>query len=64
MSRRMQKVEGDCLTLSIEEAAAKLGVSRDAGYRAAKRGQIPVIEVGRLKRVPRARFERLLNEGE
>jgi hypothetical protein len=36
------------------------GLSRNASYEAAKKGQIPVIEVGRLKKVPTSWVRRTL----
>jgi hypothetical protein len=40
-------------TTSIPEAGAKYyGLNEDASYEAAKRGDIPFVQVGRLKRVP------------
>jgi excisionase family DNA binding protein len=47
-------------TISIEEAARELGISRNGAYEAAKRGEIPTIKIGRLLKVPVAPFERLL----
>jgi excisionase family DNA binding protein len=49
-------------TYSIEEAATVLGISRSAAYRAAARGEIPVLVVGRRKLVPAARLRELLGE--
>ena len=40
-------------TLSVDEYAALIGVSRDAVYDAVRRGQIPAVRVGRLIRIPR-----------
>jgi hypothetical protein len=42
------------LGLSIPEAGAMIGLGRNASYEAAKRGQIPTLEFGALKIVPRA----------
>ena len=40
-------------TLTVEEAAAVLGVSRATAYRAVKLGQVPSIRLGeKLVRVP------------
>jgi excisionase family DNA binding protein len=39
-----------------------LGLSRNASYEAARRGDIPTIRIGRLLRVPKAAFERLLDQ--
>ncbi|MCZ4652904.1 helix-turn-helix transcriptional regulator [Gordonia amicalis] len=52
-------------TVSIETAAAYLGVSRAYGYRLAKAGHIPTIRLGaRRLRVPAAALYKLLTEGE
>ena len=49
-------------TLSVPEAGRKyFGLSRNGSYDAAARGEIPVINVGRLKRVPIRLMERLLD---
>jgi excisionase family DNA binding protein len=48
-------------TLSIPEAGALyLGLSRNGSYDAAARGEIPYIQIGRLKRVPIQLMERML----
>jgi hypothetical protein len=48
-------------TISVPEAGRRYyGLSRDGSYRAAKRGDIPVISVGKLLRVPVAAMERIL----
>lgn len=49
-------------TLSVVEAAEILGIGRNSAYEAAGRGEIPVIRIGRLLRVPRAALERMLDE--
>jgi hypothetical protein len=50
-------------TLSIPEAGAQYyGLSKNGSYDAAKRGEIPYIEVGRLKRVPIVLMERKMEE--
>lgn len=48
------------LTVTIEEAGRLLGIGRDASYRAASRGQIPFIQVGRKRRVPVGKLAELL----
>jgi excisionase family DNA binding protein len=40
------------LTLTIEDAARLLGIGRGSAYEAARRGEIPVIRVGRRLLVP------------
>jgi hypothetical protein len=48
-------------TLSVPEAGARyFGIGRNAAYRAAKNGQIPVIWIGGLQRVPVEAMEQLL----
>jgi excisionase family DNA binding protein len=53
----------DRLTLTVEEAAATLGVSRASAYEAVRRGEIPAIRIGRRVLVPRAALDRLLSAG-
>jgi hypothetical protein len=51
------------LTISVPEAGARyFGLSRNASYDAAARGEIPTIRVGRLKRVPVRAMERKLDQ--
>ena len=47
-------------TVSVPEAGKWLGISRNAAYEAARRGEIPVIRIGRLLRVPVVALERML----
>ena len=54
-------MERRCLTVSVEEAGEILGCSRNTAYEAVRRGEIPVIRIGKLLRVPKAALERLLN---
>lgn len=53
-------VTSDRETVTIEEAATRLGVSVRGAYRAAKSGQLPTIRIGRRLLVPRAALERML----
>lgn len=48
--------------ITIPEAAEALGIGKNSAYEAAKRGEIPVLRIGRRLVVPRAAFERLLQE--
>ena len=51
-------------TISVPEAGRRyFGIGPYASYAAANAGQIPVIQVGRFKRVPVAVMERMLTEG-
>jgi hypothetical protein len=50
-------------TMSVPEAGlVYFGLGRNASYDAARRGEIPIIRVGRLVRVPVAAMERMLDE--
>jgi hypothetical protein len=50
------------LTISVPEAGEKyFGLCRAAAYSAASRGDIPVIRIGRLLRVPVRALERMLD---
>ena len=48
------------LTLTIVEAARRLGIGRNSAYEAARLGQLPTIRSGRRLLVPRAALESLL----
>jgi excisionase family DNA binding protein len=51
-----------CKTLSVPEAGKLYyGLSRNGSYDAARRGEIPVIRVGRQYRVPIAAMEKILD---
>ena len=52
----------ESLTITVEEAARLLGISRTLAYQAARSGEIPTIKVGRRILVPRAAFDRRLEE--
>jgi Helix-turn-helix domain len=50
------------LTISVPEAGKRyFGLCRNAAYDAAARGDIPVIKIGRLLRVPVRTLERMLD---
>jgi hypothetical protein len=49
------------LTLSVPEAGKRyFNLCRNASYSAAARGEIPVVKIGRLLRVPVRALERML----
>jgi Helix-turn-helix domain len=49
-------------TLSVPEAGKTyFGLSRNAAYAAAKRGDLPVIRVGKILRVPIRALDRMLD---
>jgi excisionase family DNA binding protein len=47
-------------TYTVEEAAAQLGVGRNACYEACHRGEIPNVRIGKRIVIPRAAFDRML----
>jgi Helix-turn-helix domain len=50
-------------TISVPEAGrVYFGLARNAAYEAARRGDIPVIRIGRMMRVPIVALERMLEE--
>jgi excisionase family DNA binding protein len=49
-------------TYSVPEAGRRLGLSKNAAYEAARRGELPVLRFNRKLRVPRVAFERMLAE--
>jgi excisionase family DNA binding protein len=48
------------LTLSVPEAGKRLGIGRSAAYQAAASGELPVLRIGGLLRVPKIALDRLL----
>ena len=49
------------LTLTVDEAAQALGLSRNSCYQAVDTGAIPSIRIGKRILIPRFALERLLN---
>ena len=52
----------DRSTVTVEEAAPIIGVSRGSAYAAARSGEIPTVRVGRRMVVPVVALRRLLGE--
>ena len=50
----------DRRTISVPQAGAQLGLGKNASYAAVKRGEIPVVKIGRRLLVPREAVDRLL----
>ena len=58
MSTRTDRIDN-----AVSAAGKKYyGLGRDGSYRAARRGDIPTVKVGRLLRVPVAAMERKLEQ--
>jgi excisionase family DNA binding protein len=51
------------LTYNIEEVGRLLGIGRNQAYEAARRGDFPTIKIGKRLLVPKAAFDRLLENG-
>jgi hypothetical protein len=58
-----KRVAQEPLTYSIPVAGGMAGLARNASYAAARRGEIPVMDFGWKKRVPGAKWRRILAEG-
>lgn len=58
----MTKQDDERLVYEVPEAGAMLGLTRNGSYEAAKRGDIPTIKIGKLLRVPKAAFHRMLEQ--
>jgi excisionase family DNA binding protein len=50
----------DRITLTVEEAGTRLGISRTLAYELVRRGEIPSIRLGRRVLVPIRSLERLV----
>jgi hypothetical protein len=51
------------LTISVPEAGRRyFGLSRNASYMAAARGELPTVRIGRLLRVPVRALEHMLDK--
>jgi excisionase family DNA binding protein len=60
MTKSITENEDQRLVYEVPEAGAMLGLTRNASYDAAKRGDIPTIRFGKLLRVPKAAFHKML----
>ena len=52
------------LTMTVEEAAIALGISRAFAYEAVTKGDIPCIRIGRRILIPKIALEKLLDSAE
>ena len=55
-------MEQENLTMTVEEAAAALNISRGLAYEAAHDGRIPTIRIGKRLLVSRRALKKLLEE--
>jgi excisionase family DNA binding protein len=51
---------GERRTMTVEDVARALGISRNTAYAAARRGDFPTVRIGSRVLVPREAFERWL----
>ena len=58
---RAKKALAEDLTVTVEDCAALLGLSRNGAYNAVRAGGIPSIRIGRSIRVPSAALRKLLS---
>lgn len=56
------EMEEERLTVTVEQAARILGISRGLAYQMAREGRIPTLRFGKRIVVPRKAIERLLQE--
>lgn len=60
----IEEKKKEALTLSLDEAATLLGVSRYSVYTQVRLGKISYIRVGKAYRIPRARLIAMIEDGE
>ena len=53
-------IDNEPKTLTVEEAARQLGISRASAYEGVRTGQIPSVRIGKRILIPLAALERLL----
>lgn len=59
-ARRSHGGDSLCLTVTVEEAARMLGISRGAAYTHARDGSLPTIRLGKRLLVPKVALDKLL----
>jgi len=65
MSKQIEAKPSDGVRLTYElwpEVGEMLGLTRNATYQSAKRGEIPTIRFGKLLKVPKAAFDRMMEQ--
>ncbi len=56
------QTESERLTMSVPEAARRLGIGRNQGYEAVRAGTIPSVKIGKRLLVPVVALERMLEK--
>ena len=59
-ARKTEAGDSLCLTVTVEEAARILGISRGAAYSHARDGSLPVVRLGKRFLVPKAALDKML----
>lgn len=59
--RQEEEVDQNRLTLTVEEAAEMLGISRAFAYKLVKRDELPIVRLGRRVVIPRRAIETMLS---
>ena len=54
--RELRRLDDGKLCYTVPEAAELIGVSRNHGYELARRGELPIVKMGKLKFVPKAKL--------
>ena len=57
-------MDNERLTLTVNEVARVLGISRGLAYSMVKTGEIPSVRFGKRMLVPRRALEKLLEQGQ
>jgi excisionase family DNA binding protein len=57
----MSEQYDDCETYTVPEFCRVMKIGRNQGYEAVKRGDVPVIRIGKTLRVPKPWVRRILN---
>jgi excisionase family DNA binding protein len=60
MTKLNCNTEAERLVYTVPEAGALLGLGRNGSYEAARRGDLPTVRVGKLLRVPKVQFHKML----
>jgi len=58
-----RRTEGKRLCITVPEAAAMLGISRNFAYELVKAGKLPVVKFGKRLLIPRVGLEKMLEGG-
>jgi excisionase family DNA binding protein len=60
-ARKTEAGDPLCLTVTVEEAARILGISRGAAYSHARDGSLPVVRLGKRFLVPKSALDKMLS---